>query len=631
MLVRINKKNHRVFAFDVESHNDDESIAKQETSIWLYSFIDENSRMDDEASYGYTMEQFLGRLERESRNFVKGKKQCPNLYVAVYNLSFEWSFILPAILKAGFVWKADIAEGDEGKSYNSISNISCASVWEATLHFGKGHGVIRFRDISKIYAGGLRNVAKHFNLPTQKGDIDYKINRLHGWQVTKAEKEYCFKDTRILIDICIRMQKEGDTLFFKSLSAASYAVATMIRRGWPNTFTPMKEFRKSYPNLTKEEDDFIRKGTGGGICYATPLWQFKQTPRLIHIDMHQAHPTSAYLNYFPKGKGTYFKGRPPKGKISICHIRISYVRAYLHSVISLIGNPFAFDEELYVWTIEIPTMMKCYKDLEIEYIDGYAYEVARLPWRSFYKENYDMRRVAKKKGDGLESARRKLLNNASYGKLLEHAHSEEFENINLPNGVITSIKHQRDIELDEAKYTYLPIGSCIPAYTRVRLVETALKFGWENIVYFDTDSIFVVDTPETRAVIKTINMEDELGGWGLENDVVKGQFTAPKRYKIVEDDEQAGEVPVFHLAGFNGFWRRDEHGNLVMDKNEKPIPLEYESVDIVSAKYQVQGTMKVRGGTIVVMKEKKVEVQDKYRQIYEKNVQSNRGSGALSA
>ena len=604
MLVKIKRKNYRVFAFDVESHNDDESIAKKETSIWLYSFIDEFSKIDDERSYGYTIEQFLTRLEEESRLRKDGKKQCGNLYVAVYNLSFEWSFLLPVLLKNGFEWTEDI-EHCIKPSYCSITNKSCSSVWEAAISFGAKHGVIVFRDIAKLYGGGLRNVAKSLGLETQKGDIDYKLNRLHDYKVTKEEKDYCFKDTRILIEICQKMIERGDSLFFNSLSSASYAIRNMIQAGWPNSLKPYKKYRARYPRLNETEDTFLRHATHGGISYIVPNYQFKPLGKLLHIDMHQAHPTSAYLNFFPKGEGLYFKGEPPRGYISCCHIRFSFDAVKLHSQIPLIGKLWGDQEELWVWSVEIGTMLKCYVNPKIEYIDGYAYEFARLPWRKFYNDNFNARLEAKKAGRSLDVARYKLLNNSSYGKLLEHAHTCAFENIIGTDFALTSVEHTREVELDEGKYTYLPIGSLIPAYTRVRLIETALLFGWENIVYFDTDSIFMLDTLETRKVLKTINLKDELGGWGIEKDIVKGQFAAPKRYKIIEVDEQAEEVPVYHLAGFNGFDGKD-----------------FEEVNIVSAKYQVKGTLKVKGGTIVVLKDKEVSVQPKYRDIYESAIRA---------
>ena len=149
----------------------------------------------------------------------------------------------------------------------------------------------------------------------------------------------------------------------------------------------------------------------------------------------------------------------------------------------------------------------------------------------------------------------------------------------------------------------MPVGSCIPAYTRVRLVSTAAKFGYENVVYFDTDSIFLVDKPETRAVLKSLNLNDELGGWGIEKDIEEGQFAAPKRYKILENDLDK-DVPILtvHAAGFNSF-AEDE----------------FEAVNIVSGKYEVQGTMKVKGGTLVIMKDKEMSIQSKYQEIARRN------------
>ena len=63
MRARINRKLYEIYGMDIESHNDLESIAKRETSMWLGCFIKEESNMDDEASYFYTMDECLERGE----------------------------------------------------------------------------------------------------------------------------------------------------------------------------------------------------------------------------------------------------------------------------------------------------------------------------------------------------------------------------------------------------------------------------------------------------------------------------------------------------------------------------------------------------------------------------------------
>ena len=56
MIVRTGNRRFSVYAYDVESHNDEESIAKNETSVWLSSFINEESKEDDENSYLYSID-----------------------------------------------------------------------------------------------------------------------------------------------------------------------------------------------------------------------------------------------------------------------------------------------------------------------------------------------------------------------------------------------------------------------------------------------------------------------------------------------------------------------------------------------------------------------------------------------
>ena len=610
MYERIGRKKYKIYAFDVESHNDDESIAKNETSIWLYSFIDDTSKIDDEKSYGYDIPSFLNRLEEltnPKRQHGEKKKPIKNIAIYIYNLSFEWSFIFPYIVK-DFKYKNKIEKDDE-YCYSSVSTKSCSSVWSAELKFKKNGGSVIFRDLCKILPSGLSNVAKSFNLPTQKGEIDYRKNRLHNYVVTQEEKEYCFKDTRIIIDILIAMSNKKDRDFFNSVSAASYACRKMVKYGWRKAHKPMQQFRKLYPELDKNESEFLRHSVAGGITYAPSRWQFKDIKASIkHIDMHQAHPTSAFKNLFPYGKGEFFTGKPNfKGfRINCCHVLVTYSSVKLHSVIKLIGIDIAENFELWLWDFELPLMYKCYCDLKVTYIDGYSYKAKFLKWREYYNDNYKNRAKAKAEKDAFNIMYYKLLNNSSYGKLLERGHDISYKNIINDLGLIDSEILPREKTDINAKYTYLPVGSCIPAYTRVRLVETALLFGWQNVVYFDTDSIFYIETEDNKTTLeKRVNLKDELGGWGIENDIVRAQFCAPKRYKLKEIQDNKIQ-DVIKMAGFN-FKAFD-------------FAPSYEYIDLYAGKYNVQGIRRCRGGTLVILKPKEVKIDKKYIDIYKQNV-----------
>lgn len=636
MFCRIKKKKYEVLAFDIETHNDLESIAKKETSMWLGCLLHEESTIDSPNIFFYDMESFIEELHHLTLNkkrTKKGSRPVINYLIYIWNLSFEWSFILPVLLdKFNFVFHPSIDEADNQNNYfNSISTKSCSSVWEATLKFADSSGLIRFRDLSKIYQGKLSSVAKSFKLETQKGDIDYRLNRLHNHTVTKEEKEYCFKDVRIIIEIVQQIIKNNDKDVFQSLSASSYAMRKLMKCEYYARFNkPYKKFRRDYPKLALEESTFLRHSVAGGITYATPKYQFKEIDQpVLHIDMHSAHPTSMVENYFPYGKGEYGLGEPSDNRatrMSCCHILVSYTNVKLHSVIRLIGLNQVEDFELWVWDFEIDTMYKCYEDLEITYIDYYSYKFKKLPFRDFYYKTYELKKNSKK-DDPFMYQLAKLLLNSSYGKLLEKPHTTYFENYIDEEGIIGSIIKEKDLsEKDEetvcnAKFTALQIGSCIPAYTRCRLVESALKFGYEKILYFDTDSIFVLFDKEVERIYDTeFNQNDELGGWGIEDDglLQKAQFTAPKRYKYQKADGTT-EIKAGGI-NFSSF--------MIERAKEKGIDLEqyaiaYEEVNITSSSWKVQRAFRVKGGTIIDFQDKEMKVDKKYKEIYDSNIKDD--------
>lgn len=611
MIVRSGHRKYSVYAFDVESHNDTISVAMRQTSVWLYSLINEDSEPNDPDNFGTSMHAFLERIHYLAQWRSKKKR---NILIYDFNLSFEWSFLLPVLLAHGFTFKEKIEDDDE-MVFNSITTKTASSVWLVNLKFHKKDGMIAIRDLGKIFSGSLRSMAESFGLETQKGDMDYTLDRrrkdghLIEWTPTPEEISYNFKDTRILIDILLAMQKRDDKDFWNSVSAASYSMRKMMKVGYPKCYRVMRKYRSQnqYPNLEKDETEFLRKTAEGGICYAAADYQFKDiNERINHIDAHSMHPSSAYLNFFPYGKGEHYEGEwNGSFRICACHIRISYDYVRLYENIKLIGTPVATDYEIWVWSFEIPTMKKCYGNLKIEYVDGYAYHARKLPWRMYYYDKYRLRAIAKANHDAFGKAYNKLLINASYGKMLENPHNITFQNIVDEDGIINSLELPREKVSLEGKYTYVPVGSTIPAYSRVRLIETALRIGWKNVCYFDTDSIFFIDNEETRKALKSINFKDELGGWSMEEPIKRAQFACPKRYKLELEttDDNGNNLVDVKMAGVNF-------------KQEAPT---FET-NIVSGDFSIQRAERVRGGTIIVFQGKHIDVQPKYVPLYEANM-----------
>ena len=82
MIRQIGKKKYRVFGYDVESHNDEESIRNNETSIWLSCFMDETGKVDDEGIYFFTIESWLEKLKVLSK---PNHHSVSNLLIYIFN------------------------------------------------------------------------------------------------------------------------------------------------------------------------------------------------------------------------------------------------------------------------------------------------------------------------------------------------------------------------------------------------------------------------------------------------------------------------------------------------------------------------------------------------------------------
>lgn len=635
MIAKIGKKEFEVYAMDFETHNDKYLLQQFEnnpehskTSIWLGYLIDEKATTWREGFF-YSMEEFFERLSSISK--PTREKRAKRILIYDFNLSFEWNFMLYYIKKHNFTFKEKF-EDDDVNVYNSITNKSISSVWEVRLKLHKGDSVIILRDLNKILlSGSLRKLAKSFQLETKKGEIDYQLNRrfyqddndfIHyyddydPYSPTPEEMNYCFKDVRIIIEILDIMIKREDKHFFNSISAASYSASNMIDKGFNKTKHPYTAYRKLYPELDEEETEFLRNSVAGGICYPTPKYQFREINQpILHVDAHQMHPTQMYSKKFPYGKGDYLnlekydysneslkRGYLFKNRISCVRMKITYESVKLHSIISLIGiDKVIIPLVITVWDFEIPVMMKCYNNLKIKILEAYVYKSMYLPFKELVAENYNKRLEAKRCEDGFGIIYYKLLNNSFYGKLLEKPHNTIFIN-DIIDGVANSYEEQKDDFKINAKYTYIPVGSCIPAYSRCQLLELALAFGWQNVIYFDTDSIFAIYTPKVKKVWDMTPQEDFLCNWGLEEISKRGQFTAPKRYKL------EGEKTIIHAAGLNT--------SLFNEKS-------FDDANIVEEDYLIKRGYKIKGGMIVANQLKRISVPDKYKFIYESWRNSN--------
>lgn len=583
-----------VGTLDFETRNSSIEMSKNETSIWLgvLYFDDDN----------YQSFSSLAEMFDLMNSIVKENRKRKNYLLYIHNLSFETSFILDYLLRNGFTFDDKVRNAH---TFNFLANSSLSVVYNLKIRIKASGGLIEMRDSARLFMCSLSKLAKEMHLP-QKGKIDYEAVRDSDYKATEKEISYCVNDNRIVklaVDKSLADPILGD-YFKSSLTAGSFAAKVAIGRyGYPRSYKPMNVFRKEtqYPILTGEEKEFARSALSGGLTWINPKFQFLHVKNYHHIDIHSAHPTQAYRYAFPFGFGEHGVGKPlfRGNRVTIAHVRYSYDDIIVPCFIATKDLRYVNGVEAWLYDFEIELAKRAYVNFRIdEYIDFYEYHKKYLPWRKFYLDTFEKKKNAKAIDDGYQTTINKIfLNAGGYGKFVERGHSESFIPFIDEEGVVRTNKVERvDNEEREGRYTYCPMGAMIPARTRYQLVSTALdiiEHGGE-VIYTDTDSIFFIGAEDYASFIK---IGEELGEWSLEGDCKDFEAYVPKRY-IYRNEK--GEMES-KAGGFN---------QIVVDDTD----------DFFSMPgFKVLMSKRVKGGTILIKKQKDLNVPDKYREILKAN------------
>jgi hypothetical protein len=451
-----------------------------------------------------------------------------------HNLRFDGEFLVNYLLKAGYTWDS---KANKPKTFSTL--ISKMGQWYMIDicygYKGKNKLHTRIYDSLKKIPFPVKKIAKDFNLPILKGDIDYHLERPIGWEITPEEESYIKNDIEIIaraLDIQFAQGLEKITAGSDSL----HQFKSMIGK---------KGFTKLFPIFTEELDKNIRLAYRGGFTWVNDRIQGQEIGEGIVFDVNSLYPAMMYDKPLPFGEPIHFDGQYEDDRnfpLYIQHVKCSFdLKEGYIPTIQIKKSRFRDNEylktsngyivDLYVTNVDWELIQEHYIIEDLEYCSGFKFRQKT----GIFKEFIDKWMYVKTTSEGAIKQLAKLILNSCYGKFATNT-DVTGKIPYLKEDGSTAYKLPRDEETKEIiKETkdpiYTPMGVFITSWARHTTITTAQKC-FDRILYCDTDSIHLEGTGIPDSIADIVD-DKRLGYWKHEGTFKRAKFLRQKTY--VED------------------------------------------------------------------------------------------------
>lgn len=443
-----------------------------------------------------------------------------------HNAAFDCEFIIWHLLTNGF----EYSEKAKTKTFKTlISNMG--KFYQMKVCFekkGKNKALTcTFKDSLKKLPMKVSQIAKAFDLPISKLEIDYTEYRPIGHELTLQERDYIRNDVQIVARALHQQFGKGlDRLTIGSDALNGYK--DIIGSKWDDWF----------PKIHLEMDAMIRKAYRGGYTYANPRFQADEEheDRLqgygAAFDVNSLYPDVMYNRPLPIGQPIYFHGEykdnpqyPLYIQFLTCHCKLKPDHL---PTLQIKNNPFYSETEyihdtegtveLALTNIDLEILMQQYDVTVFSYNGGYMFEQAT----GLFKDYIDYWMHIKETTTGGLRQLAKLMLNSLYGKFATNPDVTP----KLPYLKEDGSVGYRLGEKETRDPVYTPMGCFITAWARYKTINAAQSV-YDRFMYCDTDSIHIcgTDIPEGLEVHPT-----RLGAWKHESNFSMAKYIRAKTY-----------------------------------------------------------------------------------------------------
>lgn len=469
-----------------------------EVHVWLWALCDIE---DLSVSYGTDIYTFLWELhERASGDDVW-----------FHNLAYDGTHILDCLLHAGWKWSDRKKKGtfetlisDTGKFYH------------IGITWGDGRHVDIYDSLKK-FPFSVDALGKRFDIPEQKGHIDYTSWRDWGYVPTCEEYGYIHND----VVICARAMQEDYRQGYTRMTIGSDCMKFYKEDMGKGRFAGL------FPKLNYYQDRFIREAYRGGYTYVAPEYKGETVGPGISVDYNSMYPSQMLVNPFPVGKPVYFAGEyqtDPDYPIYVQRVRLSFwLKPDGLPMLQLKRSPWFGEHEyadrtdepveLVLSSVDIKIVLQNYDVEIIEYLGGYKFKAAY----HLFDDYINYWRDIKEASTGIQRQIAKLFSNNLYGKYGSNPDTGS----KIPYLGDSGIVEFQTVE-DSRDPVYIPVAVFVTAYARKALID-AIHANRDRFIYCDTDSMHLLGTDDPRGIALH---DTHYNAWKVE-----GRFTRAKHLR----------------------------------------------------------------------------------------------------
>ena len=480
--------------------------------VWAYGICEIGN--PDNFTYG-----------NDINDFMKWANEQDKTTVYFHNLKFDGEFILCWLFENGFKY-VDDRRGLEKNTFTTLISDK-GQFYSMEICFerkGKEKKSLTIYDSLKILPFSVAAIAKGFNLPISKLEIDYNETREKGHILTKEEIDYLRND----VDIVARAL---NTLFEQGLNKMTQGSNALY--DYKQT-VGNKNFNKWFP--IPDYDSDIRQSYKGGFTYLNPKFKELDLTEGIVLDVNSLYPSVMYYQPLPYGEGIFFKGKYKEDKIYNLYVQMftcqfelkpGYIPTIqLKNNLSFIPTQYlessdGEDVTLCLTNVDLELFMEHYDVFNIEYHSGWKFKSTIGLFKDYIDKWNKVKMESTLNGNKAMRTLAKLMLNALYGKFALNPNVQS----KIPwydNGIV---KYKLG-EKETRDPIYIPVGTFITAWARHKTISSAQKV-YDRFVYADTDSLHLIGTeiPDMLEVDPV-----KLGAWKHESTFKRARFIRQKSY-----------------------------------------------------------------------------------------------------